>query len=283
MPIADGVEGDAVLVGGDGEVGRLQAEQLAHRRALDGRAAELHGDDAACRRAHGRLEPGFGRAGYIRGGEGVRNRLTEIVRGDGDRVLVCAVGRAARADLALQIGDVLAPDVLRGLGARPADAVEHRRDGRAVVGQDLARGVLDRPLHAGIIAARGGLDRNIAVSCAVVVIVAQVGIRMHIGPPAGQLIHRIGARGDRLRADGLLGEVVRDLRGDHPGDIGLEREHGGRAVDLNRNGGVVDILGVCRGILRRGNRLGCAGLRLICGPEYGQQIQDEHQPAAGQQ
>lgn len=47
VSIADRVEGDAVLGGGDGEIGGVQAEQLAHRRAFYRQAAELYRDDAA--------------------------------------------------------------------------------------------------------------------------------------------------------------------------------------------------------------------------------------------
>ena len=41
VPISDGMERNAVLGGGDGEIRGLQAEQLTHSGSFDGYAAEL--------------------------------------------------------------------------------------------------------------------------------------------------------------------------------------------------------------------------------------------------
>ena len=100
-----------------------------------------------------------------------------------------------------------------------------------------------------------------------VVVVAQVGIRVRLRPPAGQFIDRIGARGDCLCADRLNGEVVWDLRGDYPGYIFLQRQFGRRAVDLDRDdrvvgGGLPFGLSVCRDETYRADML--AALDRLC-------------------
>ena len=100
----------------------------------------------------------------------------------------------------MQVGNILAPDIGGGLGARAADTVKHRRDGSALARQDFAFGVADCRTDGGdFIRAEYG-DCGTAVGGAVAVIVAQIGVGMGVRASAGQLAQRIGSCGDRLRA-----------------------------------------------------------------------------------
>ena len=114
--------------------------------------------------------------------------------------------------------------------------MEDGGDRRPVVGEDLPLGIPNRLPHAGQVAAGGGFHRNVAVGCTVVIIVAKVGVRMDVGPAAGELIDRVGARRDRLRADCLEREIVGYLRGDNALHIGFQRERGRSPVDFHRDG-----------------------------------------------
>ena len=133
----------------------------------------------------------------------------------------------------MQVGDILAPDIGGGLGARSADTVKHRRDGSALARQDFAFGVADCRTDGGEFVRAEYGDCGTAVGGAVAVIVAQIGVGMGVRASAGQLAQRIGSCGDRLRAQRLTRKICRDLRGADALYMAFERKLGRFAVDLH--------------------------------------------------